>query len=294
MILTTLVALMAQTSGGEWLRVNQHDGQSVTGTKISSWSSFGDLNKPAAPSIEQRVEFSQLQVPLINQEFASLGLGLSYPSHQQEVNADTTVFFRKDAKPTAIDAPIAYRPHLDFEAEVSLLMHRQEKTLFGYLVHNDLTDRGIQVANFDADNPAPGFSKSKSFAGANAHGFLMAVGGAELWNELQVELFVNGIKVQDVRPRENVLTPADIHRIVFQTPGLAEGKDWVLVGTGTPAGTIFRAPSLFEKIMLFVRSGFRMPEAQKLWLEKFRFLAPNDELEFRSKALGVFKSRVAK
>jgi 2-keto-4-pentenoate hydratase/2-oxohepta-3-ene-1,7-dioic acid hydratase in catechol pathway len=226
------------------------------------------------------------RVPLPSGSLASLGLGLSYPSHQQEVRAEATVFFKKDAVPTTLVDRIAHRPFLDFEAEVSLLLHREEPELFGYLMHNDLTDRKVQVQNYNPDDQAPGFALSKSFVGANAHGRFMAIGGADLWSKLEMQLWRNNELVQTVRPAENVMDPREIHRRVFADKALSGDRKWVIIGTGTPAGTIFRAPTVLQKLALFVRSGFRMRRAQELWLERFKFLQVGDRLEFRSETWG--------
>jgi 2-keto-4-pentenoate hydratase/2-oxohepta-3-ene-1,7-dioic acid hydratase in catechol pathway len=101
-----------------------------------------------------------------------------------------------------------------------------------------------------------------------------------------VKLYLNGEEVQAVNPFENVLTPSQIHRHVFSTPELSEGKDWVLIGTGTPAGTIFYAPTTLQRVWLFMRSGFSMERAQERWLARFDFLQKGDVLEFRSEVLG--------
>jgi 2-keto-4-pentenoate hydratase/2-oxohepta-3-ene-1,7-dioic acid hydratase in catechol pathway len=288
--------VFAQTHEGQWLSVESFDSKSLQSRplSLSNPSTLKELlenRKKGGP--QQTLLYSKLKVPLpFNQPFASLGLGLSYPSHQQEVGTRNIVYFQKRAPHTSLINPIHAQPYLDFEAEISILMHRHEPELFGYLIHNDLTDRGIQVRTYDNKNPAPGFSKSKSLNGLNAHGLFMAVGSLEMWKTLEVKLYRNNIPVQHVKARENVLDPKQIHAHVFANPELSENKDWVLIGTGTPAGTIFRAPSLLERIWIFTLSGFNFDRAQKRWLEKFDFLKDEDVLEFRSQTLGYFSTKV--
>ena len=277
----------AQTDQSIWIHVDAHNAQGVQARELGSqWRSFEELIKSAKGSQTQSYSLDNLKLPLPSVALASLGLGLSYPSHQKEVKAEDPVFFRKDAQATSLGQAIPFREFTDYEAEVSLLLHRSEPQIFGYLMHNDLTDRRIQVENYDKKNPAPGFSKSKSLENFNAHGLLLAVGTEKLWKQIEVRLYVNGEAVQSVKPSENLMSPSAIHKEVFSRPELHQNRDWVLIGTGTPAGTIFYAPSVTQKIWLFVSSGFSMKRAQEKWLERFNFLQVNDSLEFRSALLG--------
>jgi 2-keto-4-pentenoate hydratase/2-oxohepta-3-ene-1,7-dioic acid hydratase in catechol pathway len=242
-------------------------------------------------------EFKNLrahEIPTLSSpKIKSLGIGLSYPSHQEEAQASTAVFFEKNAAVTPIDSAIPYRPHLDYETEVSLILHRRYPTQFGYQIHNDLTDRRIQVKNYDKANPGPGFSLAKSLPTLNAHSENTVYGDSSVWENIEVRMFVNGILRQTLKTQENIFKPEDIHRIIFTEKDLAPGFDWVLVGTGTPAGTIFRAPAFWEKLGLITSSFFSVGRAQDKWLESFRFLQEGDKLEFDSPTLGYTKTTVA-
>jgi len=288
-----LLSLLAFSNDDQWIKVSKHSENQVQGSTLTNkWTSFADLKDAVTNEENKEWKTEDLKVPLAPEAFSSLGLGLSYPSHQEEVKTDATVFFKKNAVPTRISDAVKHRPHLDYEAEVSLLLHRSEPNLFGYLIHNDLTDRGVQVKYYDEKNPAPGFSRSKSYPSFNAHGVLLAIGSEALWNELQLTLYRNGEEAQRVSPSENVMTPSMIHKHVFARPELSEGKDWVLIGTGTPAGTIFNSPSKLQRIWLFISSGFSMKRAQEKWLNRFDYLKEGDVLEFRSELLGHISTEI--
>jgi|GEM_PF-7034514 len=291
-----LGALVTVGPEGQWLVLDSQSRHGAEGRRIPRLQSFKKLLADKKALSTQRPSklfpISTLQLPLPSTSIRSLGIGLSYQDHRDDVKIQKTVVFEKNATPTRLSDAIPFRQGLDYETEVSLLLHRSEPALFGYLLHNDLTDRRIQVFEFDKKNPAPGFSKSKSFAHANAHGVLMAIGDASLWETLSATLYVNGRAHQRLATTNNVLTPPEIHRMIFSDPKLSGNAEWVIVGTGTPSGTIFRAPSKLEEAYLFLRSGFSVKRARERWLAKFDFLAPGDTLDFRSELLGEFTAEV--
>jgi 2-keto-4-pentenoate hydratase/2-oxohepta-3-ene-1,7-dioic acid hydratase in catechol pathway len=291
-----LGALVTATPSGQILDVSRHTSVEIDGRALPPLVSFKDLIRAKqALDIEaplQTLPIADLKLPLPATFVRSLGIGLSYPDHRNDVKLQSTVYFEKNAMTTRLTDPVPLRENLDYETEISLLLHRSEPHLFGYLLHNDLTDRRIQVFEFDKKNPAPGFAKSKSFPLANAHGVLMAVGNESLWKSLSAKLYVNGELRQSLATANNVLTPTEIHRAIFSDPKLSGTAEWILIGTGTPSGTIFVAPSKWAQLFLYVRSGFNMTRARESWLKKFQFLAPGDKLEFRSEILGHFSSHV--
>jgi 2-keto-4-pentenoate hydratase/2-oxohepta-3-ene-1,7-dioic acid hydratase in catechol pathway len=285
-------ALITQTQAGQMLHVLEHNEKEVLAAPIPEWSSLADLIRQIPRTSPTHYPVEQLFIPLKNIATKNLGIGLSYVDHQKEVKSYETVFFEKNAQPNRMQDKILFREYLDYEAEIALLMHRHEPHLFAYFLHNDLTDRKIQTFEYDAKNPAPGFSKSKSFSGANPIAPMMLVGGPELWPHIRIEFYLNGELRQRVNSQKNVLNPTEIHAHVFSKPELSGNADWVLIGTGTPAGTIFYAPSTLQKIEMFILSGFSMNRARMRWLNKFEFLESGDELEFRSKVLGDFRTYV--
>ncbi len=285
---------IAKSKNGGWIRIESSDSQTVIGLPMrGAWTSFHEVaTQSLSEGSIKTAKWNDLTLPLPTEKILSLGLGLTYPSHQVDVANAQVTYFEKNSAPTPLTDPIQFRANLDYEAEISILLHRSEPQLFGFLAHNDLTDRAIQVASYDPKNPAPGFSKAKSFAGANQHGLIMAIGGNELWNRLSLSLDRNASPVQIVKSRENLLNPESMHRYLFHESAWVESDDWILIGTGTPTGTIFRAPTFSEKLFLFLRAGFRRKRAEKLWLDQFNFLQVGDTLEFRSEILGEYSAPV--
>ncbi len=260
----------------------------------NEWEEFKGLTiateKSNAPESWYNPETKQFA--FASESIKCLGIGFAYTDHAREVGLSKIVFFEKNAQPTKIASPIPYRPFLDFEAEIALVLNRHDSHTFGYLLHNDLTDRKIQLQNFDESNLGPGFTLSKSFVGANVLGNIIAIGSAEIWNEIEIELWQNGELKQRLATKNNLLKPEKIHKKVFSNSKLSHDYDWVIIGTGTTAGTIFRSPTALEKIKLFIRAGFSKKRASILWLNKFRFLQEGDSLEIRSNFLGNTKSTI--
>lgn len=222
-------------------------------------------------------------VPLPDLPGPATAYATTYRVHGAEVRLQDVFSFVKPGTPTGAWAPVAWRPALDFEAEVALLLRRDNTERFGYLLANDLTDRAVQVNKFNRRNPAPGFSEAKGFPGALRVGPLLVLGGGDFWLRLELHLSVNGEKRQQVRARDCLLTPRDFHRQIFADP---KAGDFALVLTGTSAGTIFRGPSPAQRMAAILRAGLSMRRARQHWLKRFRFLQPGDRIEMSSEFLG--------
>jgi 2-keto-4-pentenoate hydratase/2-oxohepta-3-ene-1,7-dioic acid hydratase in catechol pathway len=208
---------------------------------------------------------------------------MTYPGHRKEVRMEDSFLFRKDGPAVRTTSSIRSRPTLDYEAEVGILMKRGAPGRYGYVMVNDLTDRGIQVRTYDKVGPGPGFSLAKSFDGSLRVGPLLAVGNAEAWETLEAVLEVNGEPRQHLHARECVLRPGFLHGELCEDGGAAA---WVFVSMGTPEGTAFHSPTLWEKIGLFIRSGFSVDEAEDDWLARLTFLQPGDIVKLYSSTLG--------
>ncbi len=285
--------IMSRLSNGNFIRITPQPDHIAEGLEFfSSWQSFTELLQDSEQNIqgpEAQAPLSELSLPFMHLPLKSFGLGLTYPDHQDQVQIHDIVLFEKRAAPTRLNNFIPFRPYLDYEAEISLLLHRYEPEIFGYLIHNDLTDRMIQGLEYQKSNPAPSFLQAKSFPGSNAHSPIMIVGGAELWSNLNVSLSWNQNHVQWVDPKQNLMTPESIHKLVFQDPRTRH-TDWVLIGTGTPYGTIFRSPTLAEVSCYFIKALFRPHKARALWVQSFDFLKEGDQLVFGSNAFGTYET----
>ncbi len=292
-IVSGLILVLTQSQDGSLIHVTSQTPTEVVGKNFSSkFQSFSQVidDAKAAEKIKTYL-LSSMTHAFMHLDIKSLGFGLTYSDHKSEVGLKDVVVFEKKSKPTALHQDIVFKNFLDYETEVAILMHRSEPDLFGYLIHNDLTDRMVQVVNYDENNAAPGFSKAKSFVGSNANSVLLAIGYEELWYQLQIDFFVNGQKRQTVNTTKNILTPKEIHkRIFFDNP--AETADWILVGTGTPGGTVFKAPTTMQMLKEFVASGFNIDRTKENWAKSFNYLAPNDHLHWSSEILGSADSRI--
>jgi 2-keto-4-pentenoate hydratase/2-oxohepta-3-ene-1,7-dioic acid hydratase in catechol pathway len=283
------INVFCRTGVDDWSRVLSHNAGGLDCerdgmTFKEAWDVSARATDDPSDGRAKRKGWEELLVPLPALKGPSWAYGLTYCAHQKESRQEKMVCFEKRGEPTGAWVPIPHRPALDYEAEIALLLHRQEPERFGYLLANDLTDRAKQVETFDRRNPAPGFAEAKSFPGALHVGPLLAIGGAEVWPKLESELRVNGELRQSVNARECLLGPREFHDQIF-TRG--DASDWALVLTGTTGGTIFQGPTPAKKLWLFLANGFSVRRAGQAWLRRFEFLRVGDRLEMSSKILGT-------
>ena len=287
------VPVFCHLGAGAWHRVLS---QSAQGVVIDTRRlNFGTVwQAPAklptvAKSRQRNVRWHDLKVPLPDAEASGWGYAFTYRDHKNET-VDTPAFRCRQNGPVAGNSEaIPYRDHLDFELEIGLLMHRNAPDRFGYLLINDMTDRGVQVRTYDKKNPAPGFARAKAFEGSMRAGPLLAVADASLWPKLAASLSLNGEVLQNLSASRCEFDPGRFHQDVFSD---SSAGSWAVAGTGTSAGTLFRTPSTGEKTKTLVASGFSMNRAKEAWLARLRFLEPGDEIVLRSPLLGTSKARV--
>ena len=233
--------------------------------------------------------WQELLLPLPDFPITCWAYASTYALHRKETSVQESFRFHKSGPADTMFSSIGYRPHLDYEAEIGILMNKYESSRFGYVMVNDLTDRGIQAKTFNREEPAPGFSEAKSFEGSLRVGPLLLIGDEALWNKTETTLLLNSEIRQQVYGRECLMRPGQFHKETFS---LGKEKDWILIASGTSAGVIFHAPKTFEKLMLFARSGFKKNKAIEKWLSRLHFLKVGDEIEFRSPLLGIGKAKV--
>lgn len=278
-----------------WRRVlDQNESGVLVAKEELSFSEVWDVDFSAkAPSGDapEHKKWDELLIPLPERDVLCIGYALTYPEHREEVSLGKIFYFKKNGIPVRAQDDIAYREHLDYEAEIGVLLQRGRTDRFGYLIVNDLTDRGIQVRTFDSDDMAPGFSLAKSFEGALRVGPLIAVGNEASWNPLQIDLVLNGVVRQQVRASECLINPRDLADKHFDD---STGSSWLLVATGTTGGVLFQTPNLWDKAKFFIGAGFSTEGAAEDWLDQLRFLQPGDEIKLLSPVLGRASSRVMK
>jgi len=262
---------------------------------LNAESSFSEIwnqkeQKQAFTSTEIiRKSWQELLLPLPESQINCWAYALTYTKHQKETSMKESFRFSKSSPAYNMFSSIGYRSYLDYEAEIGILMNKHNPDRFGYVMVNDLTDRGIQTRTFNRKDPAPGFSKAKSFKGSLRIGPLLLIGDDTLWNDIEITLLLNSEIRQQVYGRECLMNPRQFHQETFSTE---KEKDWVLIASGTSAGVIFHTPKTFEKLMLFVQSGFNNNRAVEKWLSTLHFLKVDDEIEFQSPLLGISKSKV--
>lgn len=277
---------------GDWHRVLARSGAGVMidSRRLDSatlWHAAAE--EPPADAETRFVRWDDLDVPLPHRGTRCWGYALSYPEHQRETLKHPVFRFLKEGTVEPVSAPIPWREHLDFELEIGLLMHRETPDRFGYFLANDLTDRGIQVERFDRRNPAPGFTLAKSFPGSLRVGPLLVIGDPSVWSLLSATLTLNDEERQTLRAADCRLDPSRLHRELFAEHS---GDPWLLAVTGTPAGTLFRAPGFREKLAVLLAGWFSAGRARRAWLAGLKFLAPGDELVMDSPVLGRGRARV--
>ncbi len=223
--------------------------------------------------------------PLPSNDVSCIGYALTYPGHAKEMKQSHSFFFAKGGSVLQMNNSIQHRPNLDYEAEVGLLLHRKLPNRFGFLMFNDLTDRGIQVCEFSR-NPstlAQVFSKAKSFPGSMLVGPLLAIGDEHDWEQLTITLKVNSAIRQSLHARNCSLRPSAIHKTLFAA---SPDCTWLLAATGTPEGVILTNPTLRRKVTLLLSTGLSVQRARRKHLSTHVFLRPGDNIEMYSPELG--------
>jgi len=280
-------AVFCKIGADRWRRVLEQD---ETGVLVASEDlSFEEVwdvdlsSKATSGNGREHRTWDELVVPLPREDIPCIGYALTYPGHQEEVSLEDILYFKKNATADPARDDILYRERLDYEAEIGVLIRKDRRDRFGYLMVNDLTDRGIQVRTFNPDDMAPGFSLAKSFEGALRVGPLLVVGNEASWDTMRIDLYLNGAMRQRLRADECLIRPGDFVDKHFDD---GTGSSWILVATGTTDGVLFQSPDLWDKIILFFGAGFSMEEAEEDWLDHFRFLQPGDRIDLVSPALG--------
>lgn len=277
-------------AAAEWYRVltQAEAGVTVDPQRLDSQSLWSAAGTGEVPAQQRTIPWCELDVPLPHRGARCWGYALSYPEHRDETLHRPAFRFLKEGTVAANSEPIPYREFLDFELEIGVLMHRATPDRFGYFLANDLTDRGVQVQLYNRRNPAPGFTIAKSFPGSLRVGPLLALGDASLWHQLTATLTLNDEERQTLRAVDCHLNPRQLHRELFQ-----EYDDpWLMVATGTSAGTLFRSPRFSEKLVALLAGRLSAKRAGRRWLGGLRFLVPGDKLVLYSPILGRSETHV--
>jgi 2-keto-4-pentenoate hydratase/2-oxohepta-3-ene-1,7-dioic acid hydratase in catechol pathway len=277
---------------GEWYRVlaQSEAGVTIDPRRMNSEALWHRLHAEGLPTHDKHFfAWHELDVPLPHRGTRCWAYALTYAEHSRETLRSAAFRFLKEGSVAANSDAIPYRDFLDFELEIGLLMHRDTPEQFGYFLANDLTDRRIQVEQYNARNPGPGFTIAKSFPGSLRVGPLLALGDAGLWPRLSAELTLNDAVRQVVRASDCKLNPMQLHRELFQEH---QEDPWILAITGTSGGTMFRSPGTRERFRALIAGGLSLQRARQSWLRGLKFLVPGDRIALRSPILGHSESCV--
>lgn len=279
-------------AAAEWYRVltQSEAGVTVDPRRLAPadiW--LGHTDEGPSEGEPRFLPWHQLDVPLPHRGARCWGYALTYPEHRRETLDSAYFRFLKQGSVEPNSTPIPFRDFLDYELEIGLLMHRDTPNRFGYFLANDLTDRGLQVANYNARNPAPGFTIAKDFPGSLRAGPLLLVGDASLWPGLTASLTLNDEERQTLKAADCHLDPRRLHDELFRDH---DGEPWLLAATGTSGGTLFRSPRLRERIRALLAAGLSVKRAGRKWLLGLKFLARGDKLVLQSPLLGRSETRV--
>ena len=281
----------------------------------------------AGASTTVRQEAATMAVP-VDLRSVHAAVATNYPEHADEAKVkDGPFMFAKVAQPTASRVAIpAIEGLLDYEVELCLVTLTPLKAAGGakggLILCNDVTDRAALLRGADVRNVSSGegFTDGKSGAGFLPVGDLFVVPRdlKAFVAPLDLQLSVNGEPRQRTRVTQWIW---DLDRLVLETakrqgvrwiwrqgraelPVSADGiiADRTLILAGTPAGTIFKGPSLAT----YVRGagdwilGLGKGGLVKRIIERTitddqasgAFLKPGDVVSIRVERLGTLDNRV--
>lgn len=226
----------------------------------------------------QRLPWSALDVPLVAPP-TNIGAGANYRAHAAEVGLEGTPFlFPKLSGPVSWNSRIAAGGRLDYEVELCAVPLDDyvgaKVPELGYLLCNDFTDRWALVRDIDLDGEIglTGFTRAKGGPTRLPVGPLLLIPRApDFYQGLALNLYVDDQLRQRAVAREMIWQPGDILQRALQacrTPYALGASSVRLTGcervaagtlllTGTPAGVMFRAATIWAP-WAYLRPGQRV------------------------------------
>ncbi len=233
-------------------------------SKYIAWENANDLTIVNLNRIGAE-DFDQMPVVSVKTGFSQpiptpgkiVCVGLNYAAHSKELGQDNPkepLLFLKS--PSSICGPNQkvimpdWASKLDWEIELGVVIGRRAKSvkseqaqdyILGYVVANDLSDRGAQL------DRGGQWTKGKSADGFCPVGpFLVTFENRKSINNLELELTVNGVTRQKARVSDMLFSPTQLIEYISAFMTLEPGD---LVITGTPHGCSIGQPDLpFLKI----------------------------------------------
>lgn len=206
--------------------------------------------------------------PTLDAGNAHVAMGTNYADHAEETAQEEVFLFPKRVEPTASRGSLAAGEGLlDYEIELALVplqdLHAGEATpaSMGLILANDFTDRQMLLEQGDTSDitSGQGFTNAKSQPGFLPTGDLFVVpqDWRTFYEDLQLDLYVDGDLRQRDTPANLILGPDDILEEIFEAGDRTWDHDGTavhateevgtipqgsLIMTGTPAGVTFRPP----------------------------------------------------
>jgi 2-keto-4-pentenoate hydratase/2-oxohepta-3-ene-1,7-dioic acid hydratase in catechol pathway len=215
-------------------------------------------------------ELNQLLIP-ISSSPPHLAAGTNYAEHAEEVYLDDPPFlFPKLSELSSWQSTVPGQGSrlLDYEAELCMVplgdaTDLSDSVEFGLILCNDFTDRWLLLREISLDQPmgTTGFAAAKGKAGFLPMGFLFVIPrDQQFYQQIEMQLFVNGSMRQRFIAGDMILKPEDIIRqalgsndMIFYRGDkvvslLAENKvhRGSLILTGTAAGVIFKPVNVWN------------------------------------------------
>lgn len=298
------LTLASSRDGAVWLvTAAQRDGVTAVNVSAASgrqfadvlqaWSALGEAGLRRLVGANTRfLAWRELGLPLAPR-FAHIAAGTNFASHAREVgHEDDPFLFPKLSSPTPWNSTVPARGRLDHEVElcaVTLDEHSAaQPARLGYVLCGDFTDRWGLVRDIDLDGPMgrTGFPGGKGGAGMLPLGPLLVIPAHEtFYRDIDLRLYVDGVLRQHASAADMIWSPREIldRALADCAPHYATGEQRVrltdcravaagtLVLTGTPAGVMFKLPTIWNP---------------------WAYLRPGDEVTSIATYLGIMRNPV--
>lgn len=159
-----------------------------------------------------------------------LCVGRNYVEHIHELNnviPEQMVVFNKPNSSISSTLNSFHSEPLHYEAEICFLVRRKRLAAVGFGL--DLTKRGLQSSLKEKGLP---WERAKAFDGSALFSRFVPIDGYNL-DELSIELFINGVRIQSGHVNQMLYPPRVILKELASYTSL-ETNDIIM--TGTPAG----------------------------------------------------------
>jgi 2,4-diketo-3-deoxy-L-fuconate hydrolase len=327
------------------IAVLQDDGDKVTGVDISLELNRYDLNSfdvlknlafdevvklVRGSSRKLTVKYGDLLPSVAGNEH--LAIGINYAEHGKETGQVKPFMFPKLVKTDPVIHKLNYTKGwlLDHEVELGIVFPSEirsiealDKTMIGFVVVNDFTDRATLMRKMDSQDVTggKGFPDAKSKKGFLPTGPYLVI--PKDWRpfvqKLQLKLTVNGAVRQNGSARDMVW---NIEKIIDKSLAVkGEPKSYYqdkmvklfegngipansIVITGTPAGVVFNAPTIgfiIGGVTKYIFTGqflsskmhpYILKQYLKKELKNPRYLKPGDYVETSITYLGTIRTEV--